>query len=236
MASIRRTSAVDEVFQDIQNKITSGEYPIGYILQPQKALAQEYGVGATTIREAMGKLTMLGYLSAKQGVGTTVINNSAVSQFSSLGQYVFLNSEEVPQFMEARLCLAKAAVKSAAALGTKEDFAAMDECIALQAKAVEKGDSSLFSEYDKRFHLQIMEAGRNPILVQFMTIIQSGLFNFIEEATRLEKVMSNSLIFHGKILKSLKNRNGDEAEIILLRHLWDVAQIVEAQLETGTRL
>jgi len=226
MINIRRRSAVDEVFQDIQNKIKSCEYPIGHVFPPQKDLAREYGVGASTVREAIGKLVMLGYLNAKQGVGTTVISNSSTGQISSLGQYVFLNSSEVVHFMEARLCLEKTAAKSAALLATKDDFDKMVRCLEQQAIAVEKHDSDLFSDYDKEFHRLIMEAGRNPILVQFMTIIQSALFKFIEEATRMERVMSNSIVFHEKILKCLKERNGQKAERVLVEHLWDVAKIV----------
>lgn len=178
----------------------------------------------------MGKLTMLGYVNAKQGVGTTVINSSSAGQLSSLGQYVFLKSSEVLHFMEARLCLEKTAVKSAASLTTKEDYNKMEECLKLQAVAVERSDSELFSNYDKLFHLRIMEAGRNPILVQFMTIIQSALFSFIEEATRLEKVMSNSLIYHRRILDYIKAGDGAKAEKILVEHLWDVASIIESKL------
>lgn len=230
MANIRRTSAVDEVFQDIQNKIHSGEYSPGHVFPPQKSLAQEYGVGASTIREAMGKLTMLGYVSAKQGVGTTVMSSSSAGRISSLGQYVFLQSGEVLHFMEARLCLEKSAARAAAAQATEDDLAKMRECLELQAEAVRQGDAGLFSTYDKLFHLRIMEAGRNPILVQFMEIIQSPLFSFIEEATRLEKVMSNSVVYHEKIFDRIRARDGRKAEIILVEHLWDVARIVKSNL------
>lgn len=230
MTCIRRISAVDEVFHDIQNKIKNCQYPIGHVFPPQKDLAREYGVGASTAREAISKLTMLGYLSAKQGVGTTVISNSSTSQISNLGQYIFLNSSEVAHFMEARLCLEKAAARSAARLATKDDFDKMSKCLKLQATAVEKLDYDLFSNCDKEFHLLIMEAGRNPLMIQFMGIIQPALFKFIEESTRLEKVISNSIIFHEKILKCLRERNGEMAQMVLVEHLWDVAKIVGANL------
>lgn len=203
---------------------------MGYTFPPQKILAQEYQVGASTIREAMTRLSMLGYITSKQGVGTRVAGNSSAGQLSNLGQYVFLESSEVPQFMEARLSLEKTAVKSAAMLATKDDLVKIAECLKLQAVAVKKGDPELFSNYDKLFHLRIMEAGRNPILVQFMNVIQSALFSWIEEATRLERVMANSLVFHEKIFGLIEKNDGAKAEKLLVAHLWDVASIIDASL------
>ncbi len=235
MSRIRRTSAVDEVFLLIQDKIHRGEYSVGQVLPPQKNLALEYGVGASTIREALGKLAMLGYLSAKQGVGTTVISNSSAGQVSSLGQYIFLNSAELVHFMEARICLERAALRSAAFKATDEDFARLEAIIGEQKNAVELLDSALFSRHDKAFHMELMTVGRNPILAQYMCIIRDGLFSFIEEATRMEKVMSSSIAFHREILKHLRERDSLRAEKTLVEHLWDVARIVEDNLghETG---
>lgn len=82
--------ALDEFFCGREK---SGQYPIGHVFPPQKDLAREYGVEASTAREAISKLSMLGYLSAQQGVGTTVISNSSTGQISSLGQYILFYSQ-----------------------------------------------------------------------------------------------------------------------------------------------
>ncbi len=236
MAGFRRTSAVDEIFSVIQEKIHQGEYPVGRVLPPQKVLAAEYGVSASTIREAFGKLTMLGYLSAKQGVGTTVVSASMAGRLSSLGQYVFLSSSELVHFMEARLCLERAAVRSAAQKAGEGDFAKLADLIEKQRGAVQVNDAALFSQHDRVFHLELMLIGRNPILVQYMEIIREGLFRFIEEATRMAQVMSNSIEFHRAILRSLERRDGLAAEQQVVEHLWDVARIVEANLGQDTGL
>ena len=236
MAGIRRTSAVDEVFLTIQDKIHNGDYPVGHIFPPQKQLAVEYGVSASTVREALGKLTMLGYLSAKQGVGTAVISNTSAGQVSSLGQYVFLSSSELVHFVEARLCLERSALRSAAYQATKSDLERLENIIEEQKQAVDKLDSALFSRHDKDFHMELMSIGRNPILVQYMVIIRDGLFSFIEEATRMEDVMKSSIGFHQMILDRLKTGQAFEAEKKLVEHLWDVIKTVESNLGHDTGL
>lgn len=230
MAEFRHISAVDEVFALIQEKIHQGEYPVGQVLPPQKIMAAEMGVSASTIREAFGKLTILGYLNARQGVGTTVISASMARRISSQGQYVFLNSSELVHFVEARLCLERAAIRAAAQKAEAADFAKLGDLIEKQSAAVEAADSDLFSQYDKAFHTELMRIGRNPILLQYMEIIRDGLFRFIEEATKMALVMSNSIEFHRAILHNLENRNGLAAEKKVVEHLWDVTRIVETNL------
>lgn len=230
MAAFRRTSAVDEIFSIIKDKIHQGEYPVGHVLSPQKIMAAEYGVSASTIREAFGKLTMLGYVSAKQGVGTTVISDSMAGRISSLGQYVFLSSSELLHFIEARLCLERAAIRSAAQKAGEADFQKLNALLEQQARAITAGDSTLFSQYDKEFHMELMLIGRNPILIQYMEIIRDGLFRFIGEATRMARVMNNSIKFHRAILSNIEKRDGRAAEKTVVEHLWDVARIVENNL------
>jgi DNA-binding FadR family transcriptional regulator len=235
MATFRRTSAVDEVLSIIKDKIHQGEYPVGHVLPPQKIMAAELGVSASTIREAFGKLSMLGYLSAKQGVGTTVISNSMSGHISGSGQYIFLNSGELVHFMEARLCLERVAIRLAAQKAGADDFGKLSALIEKQSLAAAANDSALFSQYDKDFHMEIMLIGRNPILIQYMEMIREGLYRFIEEATSMARVMHNSIEYHRDILRNLEKRDGLAAEKKVVEHLWDVTRIVEANLgqETG---
>ena len=69
---IKRISVSEEIFNILHKKIISGEYSPGDKLPSQDKLAEQYHVSRNTIREAINKLTVMGLLSSKQGVGTVV--------------------------------------------------------------------------------------------------------------------------------------------------------------------
>ncbi len=58
--------------QQLQQRIGSGEYPVGALLPTEHELAESFGVSRQTVRQAIGHLRGLSLLSARKGVGTRV--------------------------------------------------------------------------------------------------------------------------------------------------------------------
>lgn len=230
MTIIRKTSAVDEVFQVVQQRIVSGELPLGYRFPPQDIMAEELGVSRSTIREAINKLTLLGFLAAKPGVGTTVVGDGSTALSSALSRQIFLSSGQVPQFVEARLHLEKAAVRLAILKADDEDFEALENLLARQVETCRQGDTALFSDLDARFHRRIVESSKNQMLLQFLGLITDGLSRFILEVTMLKSAAENAIHYHQLLFRHLKNRDLVKAEKILVEHLHDVALNIEQNL------
>ena len=230
MAIIKKTSAVDEVFQVIQERITSGELPLGHRFPPQEVMAEQMGVSRSTIREAINKLTMLGFLAAKPGVGTTVVGDGSTALSSALSRHIFLSSGQVPQFIEARLYLEKAAVRLAILKADDEDLEALETLLVRQREACGQGDFALFSDLDARFHRRIVESSKNQMLMQFLGLIWNGLSRFILEVTMLQSAVENAIHYHRLLLDQLKARDLARAENILVEHLQDVALNIERNL------
>ncbi|MEH7548227.1 PLP-dependent aminotransferase family protein [Neobacillus vireti] len=60
----------------IKEKISNGEWTIGYKLPPQRALAKVLGVNRSTIVTAYDELIAEGLIEGKSGSGTRVVNNT----------------------------------------------------------------------------------------------------------------------------------------------------------------
>ncbi|MGL4209296.1 MAG: FadR/GntR family transcriptional regulator, partial [Candidatus Adiutrix sp.] len=205
--AINKISAVDKVFQIIQGQIAKGELPVGHLFPPQHILADLLGVSRSTVREAMNKLTMLGLLAAKPGVGTTVIAKGPVSSMVALGQHLFLSSGEITQFIEARLYLEKAAVRLAVLKASNKDIKNLKSMVKGQEKACNQGDFSAFSVLDAKFHHAIIESSQNPLLRQFLELIAGGLSQFIQEVTTLKSAVQNAIHYHHLLVEHLENRD-----------------------------
>src|SRR5699024_270138 len=69
--------------QDILKKRIINEiYPIHTLIPSEPALKEEFGVSMITIRKAVEQLAQQGYVEKRSGVGTTVLDNNAVSKLS----------------------------------------------------------------------------------------------------------------------------------------------------------
>ncbi|MDR2946879.1 MAG: FCD domain-containing protein [Candidatus Adiutrix sp.] len=230
MAVIKKISAVDEVFQLLQRRIADGDLPLGHRFPPQEVMAEQLGVSRSTIREAINKLTLLGFLAAKPGVGTTVVGNGSTALSSALSSHIFLSSGTAPQLIEARLYLEKAAVRLAVLKADEGDIAGLENILARQAASCRQGDLTLFSELDASFHRRIVESSKNPMLLQFLALIADGLSRFIMEVNLLQSAAENALHFHRLIFKHLAARDPVRTENVLVEHLQDVSHNIERNL------
>ncbi|MTI08558.1 GntR family transcriptional regulator [Curvivirga aplysinae] len=66
---------VDVIQEIIRNRICFLEYPAGTTLK-ETALAEEFGVSRTPLREALNRLRYLGLIETRNGVGTVVVGLS----------------------------------------------------------------------------------------------------------------------------------------------------------------
>ena len=72
--SIRRKSLAEEVAELIKKQISEGKLAKGDKLPAEPELMRLFGVGRSTVREAIKMLVNMGYLSVQQGRGTFVEN------------------------------------------------------------------------------------------------------------------------------------------------------------------
>jgi len=67
-----------KIINSIKEDIANGVYQPGEKIPAEPELMQKYGVGRSTIREAIKTLAISGILKVKQGSGTTVTSNYQV--------------------------------------------------------------------------------------------------------------------------------------------------------------
>lgn len=232
--SIRRMSAADEAFKALHDMITSGRLKQGEKLPSQDRLAEQFGVSRNTIREAINRLTVLGLLSARQGIGT-IINISGPSGYmASLSDHILLQPSTVREFMEARVIIEMSTVRLAVMRADEAALAELEENVRKQREAIKSGNVEAFIKYDVEFHFSLARASGNKVLVQFLGAVTDLMKRFIMEVALLPRATRNALAFHRDILKLIRARDADGAERKLLEHLTDVLKNIEKS--TGREL
>lgn len=164
MRSSNRSSLVTETADQVRERILSGGWQPGEFLPPQKELAARFGVGLSTMHEAVQVLTSAGLLRSRPGKGTwvtadaldTLVHPEAVR--NRLGDMSFQVLVEARSVIEVRL------VELAAERATPEDIQRIWHALAaMEAEC----DDPTFAQRDLEFHVAVARAGHNELLEQF---------------------------------------------------------------------
>lgn len=75
----RYLRVADALIADIEQ----GTYKVGEMLPPELEIAEQYGVSRYTAREAIRRLTELGLITRRAGIGTTVTSSTAQSNYTA---------------------------------------------------------------------------------------------------------------------------------------------------------
>lgn len=215
----------NRVIRSVQDLIWRGEIVPGESLPPQQKLAEQYGVGLSTIREAVKALSMIGLLEARPGRGTRVlpdalrILNSDSSMKANLSRIV---PEEV---LEARRVIESALTAMAAERATADDVSEMEAAFAEMRQAVD--DDEGFTRADVRFHLAVARASKNHVLAQTYYLIRSLLEEAIRQADALPGGKFRGLTNHSQILEGIRNHNPSLAQQAAERQITDVTEYLK---------
>ncbi|MHC1724794.1 MAG: FadR/GntR family transcriptional regulator [Syntrophobacteraceae bacterium] len=231
---IKRTSAADEAFKTLHDMITSGKLKQGDKLPSQDRLAEQFGVSRNTIREAINRLTVIGLLRARQGVGTLINISSTSGYLASFSDQLLLQPSTVREFMEARVIIEVSTVRLAVMRADEEVLAELEEIVRKQKVAIRSGNVEEFIKQDVEFHFCLARASGNKVLLQFLGAVTDLMRRFIKEVSLLPRATRNALSFHREILKFIRARDADAAERKLIEHLADVVKNIEKS--TGSEL
>jgi GntR family transcriptional repressor for pyruvate dehydrogenase complex len=227
---IQKASATTQVFEALYEMIATGRYARGQKLPPQDKLAKQFGVSRNTLREAVNKLSAMGLLRARQGVGTVVEPPSPGGYMSSLSGQFLLDPLSVREFIEARICIERNAVRLAVARAKPEDLARLRNILRLQAQALTNQDTAEFTGQDTDFHLELTRICGNRVLLKFLETIHDMLQRFIGEVTGLPGAVEDALRFHTRVTDAIADKDPDQAEQLMVRHLFDVVRRIESNL------
>jgi GntR family transcriptional repressor for pyruvate dehydrogenase complex len=228
---IKKVSTASKVFETLYEMIVSGQFERGEKLPSQEELARQFGVSRNTLREAMNKLYAMGLLSSHQGVGTVVESPTPEGYLSSLSGQFLLDSLSVREFIEARICIERTAVRLAVARAGSHKLERLQGILDSQKLAFDNNDAAEFTRQDAAFHLELTQMSGNRVLMKFLQTIQDMLHRFIGEVVRLPGAISDALHFHLQITGAIAAKDADLAEREMVSHLFDVVRRIESNLD-----
>jgi DNA-binding GntR family transcriptional regulator len=210
-----RTSLRERVAESLRAALVSGRMVPGTTYSIP-ALAEQFGVSATPVREAMLDLVNEGIMSAVPNKGFRVVelSDAELDQITELRRLL-----EVPTVGDLAGAIDRAAVRRLRALADAVSDAAR------------RGDVVGYVEADRELHLALLAEAGNPRLVEMVGRLrdQSRLYGL--EQLAADGVLVDSAAEHMRLIDALESGDRRAAERVMAHHLDHVRGIWASRRE-----
>lgn len=215
---IQKKSLAEEVAEQLQKEITEGKLKEGDKLPIEPELMKIFGVGRSTIREAIKMLLNRGYLSVQQGRGTFVESQMPTSEpFEQR-----LKRADIRDLYDVRKILEAAIAERAALRRTEQDLKEIQRYAMERKTSAKDGLLKECIEADIHFHVAVAKATHNEILFELYRSasvhLQKGYSHIYDDT----KHFLDSQPLHEKLVKHITDRNASKASSIAAR-FWEDA-------------
>lgn len=167
--TIRKNTAPEMVIEQMMKKISTGEITTGSRLPSQRDLALSFGVGRSSMREALNALAVMGYLDVQQGRGTFIAKelpgaDPPVTQLkAALQAGSLLDLIELRETLECKAAeLAAERIEARQLTQLKQSLRDMEES---------PDDYHRFFKADLEFHTLLSEATANRIFSEMLRFL-----------------------------------------------------------------
>lgn len=159
---ILKKSLAEELAERLQKQIVDGTYKIGQKLPAEPELMKMFGVGRSTVREAMKILVNMGFLKVQQGAGTFVESRTTLNK----PMEQCLRRADIRDLDEVRRILEAAIAERVAERRTEQDILKIEKFLEERGAAAAAGQLEACIEADVNFHVALAEATHNEILYE----------------------------------------------------------------------
>ena len=211
------------VVRQIEQLILRGILKPGERLPSERELSERLGVSRPSLREALADLQDSGLLTSRAGAGLFV-GDVLGSAFSETLVRLFANHEEaVFDYITFRRDMEGLAAERAASIGTETDLKVIGALFDKMEIAHTKRNPTEEASLDAEFHLSIIEASHNVIMLHMMRsmyqLLREGVFYNRQIMFKQRNTRDTLLDQHRAINDALQARDPAGARAAVEQHL-----------------
>lgn len=216
---IQKKSLAEEVAEQLQTQITEGKLKEGDKLPIEPELMKIFGVGRSTVREAVKMLLNMGYLNVQQGRGTFV--ESRIPSNEPLEKR--LKRADIQDLYDVRKILEAPIAEKAAMYRTEQDIQEIQKYITQRKTSAQAGLLEKCFKADINFHVAIAQATHNEILFEIYRSVSIHLQKSYGDIYDNTRHFLDSQSLHEKLVKYIIDRNVHKASDIAAQFWEDIS-------------
>jgi DNA-binding FadR family transcriptional regulator len=217
VAKLERLPLATQAAKVILDRVASQEWPVGWKLPGEAALAAELGVGRSTVREAIRELAGRGVLATRQGAGVFVVSAEPVEDWETV-----LRRAEIADIVEGRIAIETESAHRAARRRTPRDLVAIRAALARRAEAAPDASDAEYVDVDLEFHRAVVAAAHNPVLAElfdsFRPRVREAMIDLVAIAGPAARSAHDQDV-HAEIVAAIRDRDPERAAAVSRAHL-----------------
>ena len=212
---LRRSPLAELAARQLHDRLTSGQWPVGSRLPTEIELAEQLGVGRSTVREAIRALVHAGMLETRQGSGTFVRSLAPDASWQTR-----LRRAAILEVYEVREALEIQAARLAAERRTATDLMVLRASLGALDGAREQAHDSRSVEADLALHRAVVAAAHNLLLAEmydsFACVLREALVAVITDEALDAVTLAPA---HARLVAAIEAADPDAAEQAIREHL-----------------
>ncbi len=214
--------AADVLAATLREQILEGRLGEGASLPNERELAAQVGLSRASVREALRILELEGLITTRTGRngGSEVVRPTRAVIERSIAIFIRGQRIRTEAVLEAREAIEPQSARLAALHHHEQDWAELTDCHRRLQAIGDDDDIPAFLAANLEWHLGVVRAGHNELLIAFTTAISQSVY----VATNLEgfnssEVRTATVNAHQKVMDAIAARDGDAAARRMARHV-----------------
>mgnify|MGYP001765049029 CR=1 FL=1 len=224
----------NSVVRQIEQLILRGILRPGERLPSERDLAEKMGVSRPSLRDAVAELAERGLLVSRAGSGIFVAEVLGSAFSPALTQLFSTHDEAVFDYISFRRDMEGLAAERAATFGSETDLKLIDTIFGKMELAHRKRDPSDEAQLDAEFHMAIIEASHNVIMLHMLRsmfeLLRQGVFYNRQVMFKNRMTRDQLLDQHRAINAAIQGRDPVAARAAVGAHMAYVEQAFHDQM------
>ena len=229
---VRKVTLLMEVVNAITDLMMKGVWRPGDMIPTEKELASRFGVGRSTIREAIKSLAVFGVLEARPGEGSFVQQPDSDVLSGAFLWGLLLSERNIDELLEIRILIECECARLAAERRSPADIEVLSTLLRKMKK--ERNNKELLA-LDNQFHIEIARIGQNSLLKSISQTIQKMVGVWFLSAYERSDTRVDALAEHTALFSAIKAGNAAEASLAMHKHIEISGVRLAEKLRAGGR-
>ncbi len=222
------------ITRQIESLILKGVLRPGERLPSERDLAAKMNVSRPSLREALSDLESRGLVETRPGAGVFVAQVLGSAFAPPLVALFSTHTEALFDYLSFRRDLEGLAAERAAENAGRADVQVIEDIFARMELAHEKRSARDEASLDADFHMAIVEAAHNVVMMHMMRsmfeMLQAGVFYNRQQLFGKRQTRKTFLDQHRAILEAIKARDPQAARKAVEAHLGHIEDAMKQRL------
>ncbi len=224
VGKIRQKTVVEQVMDKIRELISSGQFQAKDRIPTESELAAMFGIGRSSIREAIKVFNYLGVLESRTAKGTYVCDRSNISS-EALTWSILLGRDDYYELIDMRgsvelWCMMAITERYRTdPEGVKAVLERLEAQIRKMDQAIAASEPVHLATADYDFHSTVIAAGRNQLFSAIYQVLRSFTYEEIEKSHKDFADIRAVLQEHRVFVEAIRTGDPMQAAVVVRKHI-----------------